>query len=110
MDKLVKDRDFPLQHLPISQFKDANNIAQQVKESDILISDNGETVAYIVSPAHYQALVDSLHQTSTATIAERFLEGYAMTHGGLERLARAVEAAKRGEWASSDEVESVFGD
>lgn len=70
MDKLVKDRDFPLQHLSISQFKDANNIAQQVQESDILLSDNGETVAYIVSPAHYQALVDRLQETSTATIVD----------------------------------------
>jgi len=53
---------------------------------------------------------DRLQETSTTTIAERFLEGYAMTHGGLERLYIAYEAAKRGEWASSDEVQSVFGD
>ena len=110
MDKIVKDPDFPLQQLQIERLKDASEIAQQVKESDLLITDNGEAVAYIVNPAHYRALVDRLHGDNTATIAERFLEGYAREHGSLERLDRAYGAAKRGEWASSDEVESVFGD
>jgi PHD/YefM family antitoxin component YafN of YafNO toxin-antitoxin module len=110
MEKIVKDPDFPLQQLQIDRLKDASELAQQVKESDLLITDNGEAVAYIVNPAHYRALVDRLHEDNTATIAERFIEGYAREHDGLERLDRAYGAAQRGEWASSDEVESVFGD
>ena len=110
MDKIVKDPDFPLQQVQIDRLKDPNEIAQQVKKSDLLITNNGEAIAYIVNPAHYQELVERLHQINTSTIGEIFLEGYAREHGSLERLDRAYEAAKRGEWASSDEVESVFGD
>ena len=113
MDKIVKDPDFPLQHADIGKLQKPNEITQivkTVKDSDLLITDNGETVAYLVSPSHYEALVNHWYQTNAATVSDRFLQSYAETHGSLERLDRAYEAAERGEWASSNEVENVFGD
>lgn len=110
MGNIAKDPDFPLQHVQITELKNTTKMAEQVKESDILITRNGETVAYLVNPSHYEALVTHWNQTHTLTLAERFLRGYEQTHGTLERLDEAYAAAEQSEWATEDEVAEVFGD
>lgn len=110
MDHVAKASDFPLKHIATSELKNTEQIAEQVKESDIILTHNGETVAYLVNPTHYEALVNHWNQTNSSTLGERFLRGYAETHGSLEKLDIAYAAAERGEWASDDEVTDVFGE
>lgn len=91
MGNIVKDPDFPLQHVQITELKNTTKMTEQVKESDILITRNGESVAYLVNPSHYEALVTHWNQTHTLTLAERFLR-HGSKAGNTSRMAIGEKA------------------
>ncbi|MEB3327801.1 MAG: hypothetical protein VKQ33_01070 [Candidatus Sericytochromatia bacterium] len=105
---VAKDPDFPLRHAQITDLKDTKRIAEEVKEADIVVIRNGETVGYFVNPEHYEALVEAAAEAD-ARVTKRFLENYAKRHGGLERLEATMSDALRGDFASADDVDRVFG-
>jgi PHD/YefM family antitoxin component YafN of YafNO toxin-antitoxin module len=105
---IAKDPSFPLKHAQITDLKDTRKMAEAVKTADIVIIRNGETVGYLVNPAHYEALVEAVGQAG-AKLTEAFLKNYEQRHGTLERLDAAYEAVKRGEFADDGEVDEVFG-
>jgi PHD/YefM family antitoxin component YafN of YafNO toxin-antitoxin module len=105
---IAKDPNFPLKHAQITELKDTRKMAEAVKTADIVIIRNGETVGYLVNPAHYEALVEAAGQAG-AKLTEAFLTNYEQRHGGLERLDAAYAAAKHGDFADDDDVNEVFG-
>lgn len=105
---IAKDPNFPLKHAQITDLKDTKKIAEEVQEADLVIIRNGETVGYLVNPAHYEALIEAAAEAG-AKATEIFLKNHAKRHGNLERLDESYAAAKRGYWASEDEIADVFG-
>ena len=57
--KIVKDPIFPLKQVRLIELKNTAQILEMAKHADLLFTRNGETVAYLVSPEHYEVLVDS---------------------------------------------------
>ena len=108
-NKIVKDPTFPMKHVQVTDLKNTVRIAEMAKDADVLVTRNGETVAYLVSPEHYEALVDRDRQNRAAVTAA-FLESYKAQHGSLDRLDEAVAASRRGSWATPEEEAEVFGD
>lgn len=105
---VAKDPAFPLRHAQITDLKDTKRMAEEVKEADIVVIRNGETVGYFVNPEHYEDLVEAAAEAD-ARITKRFLGNYAKRHGGLERLEASFADAMRGEFASAYDVAQVFG-
>jgi hypothetical protein len=109
MDRTVtKDPGYPMMHVQMSDLKDTKRIAEDVRSADLMLIRGSETVGYIVSPAHYEALVAAATESDHRN-TERFLALYAERHGGLARLDESYQMALRGEFASEDEVAKVFG-
>lgn len=105
---IAKDPNFPLKHAQITDLKDTKKMADEVRTADIVIIRNGETVGYLVNPAHYEALVEAAGETGTK-LTETFLKNYEKRQGNLSRLDESYAAGKRGEWASDADVSEVFG-
>ncbi|HEY9900645.1 MAG TPA: hypothetical protein V6D00_15815 [Pantanalinema sp.] len=106
---VVKNPDFPLRHAQITELKNTKKIAEEVEASDILIVRNGETVGYLVNPAHYEALIEAWKDAASKT-TKAFLKAYEKRHGALDRLDSAYAASLQGEHASEEEVRAIFGD
>lgn len=60
-----------------------------VQQSDLLITRNGETVAYMLTPEHYEALI-ARAQGTCARATETFLKNYQQRQGNIHRLAAEV--------------------
>lgn len=105
---IAKDPNFPLKHAQITDLKDTKRIAEEVQGADIVIIRNGETVGYLVNPAHYEALIDAAGEAGVKA-TETFLQNYQKRHGDLKRLDASYAAGKRGEWATEGEVADTFG-
>ncbi len=106
---VVKDPDFPMKHAQVTELKNTAKIAEMAKDADVLVTRNGETVAYLVNPDHYEALIANWLETRKAVTAA-FLKSYSEQHGSLERLDEAIAASRRGEYATPEEEAKVFGD
>jgi len=85
---VIKDPNFPMQHVKITDLKNTVKIAEMVQESDLLIIRNGETVAYMLTPEHYEALI-AMKDACTRAM-ERFLVNYHRRHANLHQLAQAM--------------------
>ncbi|MBE9125453.1 MULTISPECIES: hypothetical protein [unclassified Coleofasciculus] len=106
---IVKDPDFPLRHAQVTELKNTAKIAEMARNADVLVTRNGETVAYLVNPNHYEALIKNWLETKQA-ITPAFLKTYEQQHGSLERLEEAIATSHRGEFATPEEEAEVFGD
>ena len=105
---IAKDPNFPLKHAQITDLKDTKKMADEVQAADIVIIRNGETVGYLVNPAHYEALVEAAGEAGSK-LTETFLKNFEKRNGSLDRLDTSYGASKRGEWVSDDEVAEIFG-
>jgi prevent-host-death family protein len=107
---VIKDPNFPMEHAQISDLKSkAPQLFERVRHADVMITRNGETLGYVVSPEHFQFLVDAVVEAG-ASATKTFLNNHAKRHGNLDRLDAAWQSAQRGEMASRDDEASVFGD
>ncbi len=86
---VIKDPNFPMQHVKITDLKNTAKITEMVKESDLLIIRNGETVAYMLTPEHYEALIANTREACIGAI-ETFLVNYHRSQANLHRLAKAM--------------------
>ncbi|MGK7903807.1 MAG: hypothetical protein AB4352_20865 [Hormoscilla sp.] len=86
---VVKDPNFPMQHVKITDLKNTAKITEMVKESDLLIIRNGETVAYMLTPEHYEALIANTREACISAM-ETFLVNYHRSQANLHRLAEAM--------------------
>lgn len=105
---IAKDPNFPLKHAQITDLKDTKKMADEVQAADIVIIRNGETVGYLVNPAHYEALVEAAGEAGTK-LTETFLKNFEKRKGSLDRLDASYAAGKRGEWAPEGDVSDTFG-
>jgi PHD/YefM family antitoxin component YafN of YafNO toxin-antitoxin module len=48
-----------MRHAQVTELKNTARIADLAKDADVLITRNGETIAYLVNPEHYEALVSA---------------------------------------------------
>jgi hypothetical protein len=109
-NRVVKDPNFPLEHVQITDFKSkAPQFFARAHQSDLLVTRGGETLGYVVSPEHYQFFVE-LVIAAGEQATTLFLDSVAQRHGGLGRLDSAVERARRGEIASAEQEAAVFGE
>ena len=104
---IAKDPNYPLKHAQITELKDTRKIAEAVRDSDIVIIRNGDTVGYLVNPDHYEALVAAAQEAGQRA-TETFLANRARRLGTLESLDTSYAAARRGEWASDEDVNRAF--
>lgn len=51
---VVKDPDFPMKPAQVTELKNTAKIAEMAKGADVLVTRNGETVAYLINPDHYK--------------------------------------------------------
>ena len=86
---VVKDPNFPMQHVKITDLKNTVKITEMVKESDLLIIRNGETVAYMLTPEHYEALIANTKEACISAM-ETFLTNYHRSQENLHRLAETM--------------------
>lgn len=107
--KVVKDPGFPMKHTQITDLKNkTKQVTDEVAEADVMVIRNGETVCYMVNPAHYEAMVAAVMEAGVKA-TETFLKNYQERNGSLTRLDASYNAAQRGEFASADQVAQVFG-
>jgi PHD/YefM family antitoxin component YafN of YafNO toxin-antitoxin module len=106
---VIKDPDFPMRHAQVTELKNTAKIAEMAKDADILVTRNGETVAYLVNPNHYETLIKNWLEIRKA-VTDTFLKSYEQQHGSLERLDEAISASRRGEFATQEAEVEVFGD
>lgn len=106
---VVKDPSFPMKHSQITELKNnTKKVTDEVAEADVMVIRNGETVCYMVNPAHYEAMVAAVMEAGVKA-TETFLANHEKRQGSLARLDSSYNAALRGEFASDDEVSRVFG-
>lgn len=107
---VIKDPNFPMEHAQISDLKsNAPKLLERLRRADLMITRNGETLGYVVSPEHFQFLVDAVIEAGAST-TKTFMDRYTERHGSLDRLDGAWQASLNGEVASPDEEARVFGD
>ena len=98
-NNICKDPNFPMQHLRITELKNTTKIIEMVQQSDLLITRNGETVAYLLTPEHYEALI-ARAQGTCASATETFLKNYQRRQGNIHRLAEEVTTSMQGKRAT----------
>ena len=108
-NSVIKDPTFPMRHAQVTELKNTAKIADLAKDADVLITRNGETIAYLVNPEHYEVLISAWNELRVK-VSQIVLSSYEQQHGGLQRLDEAIVAAQRGEWATPEEEAEVFED
>ena len=98
-----------MRHVQVTELKNTAKIADLAKDADVLITRNGETIAYLVNPEHYEAMI-SAWNTLRVKISQTVLSSYEQQYGGLQRLNEAIATAQQGEWATPEEEAKVFED
>lgn len=106
-NRVIKDPTFPMRHAQVTELKNTTKIAELAKDADVLITRNGETIAYLVNPEHYEALVSAWNELRIKT-SQAVLSSYEQQHGSLQRLDEAIAASQRREWATPEEEAEVF--
>ena len=104
---VIKDPVFPMRHAQVTELKNTAKIGELVKDADILITRNGETVAYLVNPEHYEAMISAWNELRIK-ISQSVLSSYEQQHGSLQRLDEAISSAHRGEWVTPAQESEVF--
>lgn len=108
-NSVIKDPTFPMRHAQVTELKNTAKIADLAKDADVLITRNGETIAYLVSPEHYEAMISAWNELRIK-VSQTLISSYEEQHGGLQRLDAAIAAAQQGEWATPEEEAEVFDD
>jgi PHD/YefM family antitoxin component YafN of YafNO toxin-antitoxin module len=108
-NSVIKDPTFPMRHAQVTELKNTAKIADLAKDADVLITRNGETIAYLVNPEHYEALISAWNELRVK-VSQTLISSYEQQHGDLQRLDAAIAAAQRGEWATPEEEAEVLGD
>lgn len=106
---VVKHPDFPMEHVTLIELKDTTKIAEMVEDADVMITQNNEVVGYLISPAHYELMVNTVLELG-AKVTAGFLKSREEKQDGLQRLDQAYQSSLRDEWASREEEAEVFGD
>ncbi|HEY9624961.1 MAG TPA: hypothetical protein V6C78_31830 [Crinalium sp.] len=52
-NSVIKDPTFPMCHAQVTELKNTAKIAELAKDVDVLITWNGEAIAYLVNPERY---------------------------------------------------------
>ena len=106
---VVKDPNFPLRHTLITELKNnTKQLVEDVAQADVMVTRNGQTLCYMVNPAHYEAMVAALVEAG-GLATQAFLAAKQQGEGGLEALDASYLAARQGRVASAAEVAQVFG-
>jgi PHD/YefM family antitoxin component YafN of YafNO toxin-antitoxin module len=108
-NSVAKDPIFPMRHAQVTELKNTAKIGELVKDADVLITRNGETIAYLVNPEHYEAMI-SVWNEFCIKVSQTVLSSYEQQHGSLQRLDQAIASVHRGEWATPEEEAEVFAD
>lgn len=108
-NSVIKDPTFPMRHAQVTELKNTAKIADLAKDADVLITRNGETIAYLVNPEHYEALISAWSELRIK-VSQTVLSSYEQQHGSLQRLDEAIFTAQRGEWATPEEEAEIFND
>ena len=98
-----------MRHAQVTELKNTAKVADLAKDADVLITRNGETIAYLVNPEHYEALISAWNELRIK-VSQTALSSYEQQHGSLQRLDEAIAAAQQGEWATPEEEAEVFDD
>ncbi|NJO43300.1 MAG: type II toxin-antitoxin system Phd/YefM family antitoxin [Cyanobacteria bacterium CRU_2_1] len=61
-NSVIKDPTFPMRHTQVTELKNTAKIADLAKDVDVLITRNGETIAYLVNPERYEALISAWNE------------------------------------------------
>ncbi len=61
-NRVIKDPTFPMRHAQVTELKNTAKIAELAKDADVLITRNGETIAYLVNPEHYEVLISAWNE------------------------------------------------
>lgn len=85
-----------MRHAQVTELKNTAKVADLAKDADVLITRNGETIAYLVNPEHYEALIAAWNELRIK-VSQTVLSSYEQQHRGLKRLDEAIAAAQRGE-------------
>jgi len=92
----------------LTKLKNTAKIADLARDADVLITRNGETIAYLVNPEHYEAMISAWNELRTK-VSQTVLSSYKQQHGGLQQLDGVIAATQRGEWATPEEAEVFDG-
>lgn len=107
---VTKDPNFPLEHVQVTELKSkGSQLFEKAQKADLVITRQGETLGYVVNPAHYQFFIDMVTEAGERA-TKVFLETYAKRHGGLTRLDAAVAQARRGDFITPEQEAELFGD
>ena len=98
-----------MRHAQVTELKNTAKIADLAKDADVLITRNGETIAYLVNPEHYEAMISAWNELRIK-VSQTLISSYEQQHRGLQRLDAAIAVAQRGEWATPEEEAEVFDD
>ena len=85
-----------MRHAQVTELKNTAKIADLAKDADVLITRNGETIAYLVNPEHYEALISAWNELRIK-VSQTLLSSYEQQHGGLQRLDATIATAQQGE-------------
>jgi len=108
-NSVIKDPTFPMRHAQVTKLKNTAKIADLAKDAVVLITRNGETIAYLVNPEHYEAMISAWNERRIK-VSQTVLSSYEQQHGGLQRLDGVILSAQREEWATTEEEAEVFKD
>ncbi|MGB3515827.1 MAG: hypothetical protein WBA43_05180 [Elainellaceae cyanobacterium] len=56
-NSVLKDLMFPMSHTQVTELKNTAKIADLAKDTDVLITRNSETIAYLINPERYEAMI-----------------------------------------------------
>lgn len=56
-NSVIKDPTFPMRLTQVTELKNTAKIADLAKDTDVLIARNGETIAYLINPERYEAMI-----------------------------------------------------
>ncbi|MEA5469931.1 hypothetical protein VB714_13720, partial [Spirulina sp. 06S082] len=62
-----------MKHAQVTDLKNTARVAEMVEDADVLVTRNGQTVAYLVNPDHYERLVNNWYETRQA-VTSGFLQ------------------------------------
>lgn len=86
-NSVIKDPAFPMRHAQVTELKNTAKIADLAKDADVLITRNGETIAYLVNPGHYEALISAwnelrMKEISNATDKSQIMDSRRLSPHG----------------------------
>lgn len=81
-----------MRHAQVTELKNTAKIADLARDADVLIARNGETIAYLVNPEHYEAMISAWSELRVK-VSQTVLSSHEQQPGGLQRLDAAIAAA-----------------